>query len=616
MAKLTAQSFTGKNEEAQRAAAQQAARLVTQVSEETRANIRNLITRSIREGIPPYDAARSIRGMVGLTSAQGQAGMNYRKGLIDSGLPITRVNALTDKYAAKQLRSRAESIARTEIMGALNAGQKAAWKDAQKEGLLGDDARKEWMTVDQACPRCAPLDGRTVGINDSFGVSDPPLHPRCMCTLGVVPGKLTARARAEVFFDDPTTAADAVKLQQELNDKIDALDRKLDKLKEGTKAYDTAMAELKALSGESQRLRGLATKLRDAEVEATLPFAAVRAELAKSNIKLSLSLDKMTPALERTVNTVAQSVIEGAKQLSAAGFDTAGVTIRFEDFSKKFASHVSAYGRYDVKSRSIIFNTKNPVWQNPEHLRAAVSQGFSNGFMSSDSIGRTFVHEFGHAQHFAKEPLAALKPRPWTVEANRATARQVSRYAALDRNEFIAETFAGLVNGRTYSAEVMSLYERLGGPAIGKAQTTLAEVSLSANAPAWMRKPTLTPAEEILTLKKATTLPHYTDGGEFLLSTHKNRLIPGSLGKGGQFFGSKRVDVTLRPGTKVYTVDRKVWDKVAGSRVATPMDLGKDIYARARMLGADVIRIDNAVHGLGTEWAVLDMRAVQPANLR
>jgi len=179
--------FDAKNPQAAKAAEKAAAALVTEVTDAVRENIRHLIAEAIEEGIPPYDAARMIVPLIGLTDAQAQAALKYRIELIDSGLPLTRVNMLVDKYADKLLRDRAEKIARTEIMDALNEGQSVAWQQAQAEGLLSAGATKEWIVTpdDRLCEQCEPMDGRTVPVGQSFPEGDPPLHPNCRCTIGI-----------------------------------------------------------------------------------------------------------------------------------------------------------------------------------------------------------------------------------------------------------------------------------------------------------------------------------------------------------------------------------------------------------------------------------------------
>jgi hypothetical protein len=192
--------FDATNPAAQKVAERQAALMVTEVAEETVRAIRALVVRSIREGIPPYEAARMIRGiirpegatgMIGLTVPQAQAAMNYRESLINSGLKLDRVDTLMDRYIKKKIRERAKTIARTETITALNRGQQESWKQAQKEGFISKEAEKEWITTPMdACEICADLDGQTVPVKDMFeslegSLIGPTAHPRCRCAVGL-----------------------------------------------------------------------------------------------------------------------------------------------------------------------------------------------------------------------------------------------------------------------------------------------------------------------------------------------------------------------------------------------------------------------------------------------
>lgn len=179
-------SFDSTDEDAIAAAEELAATMITDITDETEASIRNLIADAIREGIPPYDAARLIHDTIGLTSAQGQAAMKYRTQLIDNGLAIDKVDEKFAEYADGLLETRAEMIARTEIMGALNAGQDRAWQQAQDEGLLSAGAEKEWILSEDACDDCQDsADSGPVPIGEEFDDGDPPLHPNCRCTIGI-----------------------------------------------------------------------------------------------------------------------------------------------------------------------------------------------------------------------------------------------------------------------------------------------------------------------------------------------------------------------------------------------------------------------------------------------
>lgn len=179
--------FDDKAEAAQEVAERQAASMVTNITKETEANIRNLIAKAIREGIPPYDAAHAIQKMIGLTAAQGQAAMNYRKELINNGLTLAQVNRKVEDYADELLEERALTIARSEIMDALNTGQDEAWQQAQDEGFLSEEATKEWITTpdETLCPECDAMDGQSVPVGEEFKDGDPPLHPNCRCTVGI-----------------------------------------------------------------------------------------------------------------------------------------------------------------------------------------------------------------------------------------------------------------------------------------------------------------------------------------------------------------------------------------------------------------------------------------------
>ena len=71
---------------------------------------------------------------------------------------------------------RAEAIARTEGMRALNQGRLKAY-DA-----MGFD-KIFWIASDLACEECKPLDGKIFNLGEEPPI---PLHPNCRCTTGAV----------------------------------------------------------------------------------------------------------------------------------------------------------------------------------------------------------------------------------------------------------------------------------------------------------------------------------------------------------------------------------------------------------------------------------------------
>ena len=180
-------SFEGKNALAQRAAGLNAAKRVTAVNRETERAIRKLIVQSIAEGIPPYDAARLIRSMVGMNRPQIAAAMKYRAELIDSGLSQGRIDRQMARYTKRKIAERAVMIARTEILSSLAQGQELSYKKSA-------NVKKRWLiTPVDACPICVELNGQTVAVTEPFQSSfvgrlqRPTAHPHCRCAIQPVP---------------------------------------------------------------------------------------------------------------------------------------------------------------------------------------------------------------------------------------------------------------------------------------------------------------------------------------------------------------------------------------------------------------------------------------------
>jgi hypothetical protein len=186
-------AFNVANPEVPRWAERHAGRLIVEIGKGTRDSIRALITRAVREGQHPYVTARAIRPLIGLHERWATAVLNYRYGLeAQSGVQLERVESLTGRYYSRLLNTRAETIARTETLGAQNAGKLEAWSQAFSGGLFGpDEPTKQWVAAPDAEPICAELDGTEVALSDVFtselgDVEAPPLHPNCRCTMAVI----------------------------------------------------------------------------------------------------------------------------------------------------------------------------------------------------------------------------------------------------------------------------------------------------------------------------------------------------------------------------------------------------------------------------------------------
>lgn len=168
-----------------------AARLVTQVTDETRKAVRALVVESFADQITPRQLAKQMRQVVGLTQRQALSLQHKRASFVAEGLDSATIERRIERAANVALRDRSMLIARTETIAAANAGQTEAWRQGRSEGLIDIELVKEWITTpdDRTCPECEPLDGEQRLLDHPFtgGVMEPPLHPDCRCAVGLVP---------------------------------------------------------------------------------------------------------------------------------------------------------------------------------------------------------------------------------------------------------------------------------------------------------------------------------------------------------------------------------------------------------------------------------------------
>lgn len=186
-------SFAGVNAYAQEAALRSGARLVREVTNETRVAIRTVVSQAFAQGIPPREAAQLIRPLVGLTRRQALSAARVYGDAIADGASRSVARGLAREAAVRLRTRRSRLIARTEIIRASSEGQIAGWRFAQQMGNLGPRAKKIWIVTpdDRLCPYCRAMDGETAFIGADFvgtfgeAVSGPPLHPACRCAIGL-----------------------------------------------------------------------------------------------------------------------------------------------------------------------------------------------------------------------------------------------------------------------------------------------------------------------------------------------------------------------------------------------------------------------------------------------
>lgn len=171
-------------------AEQHSSRFVTEIVDEQRATIRSLVADSVRGNMDTDDLAAKLSRTVGLTDRYSRAVDNAYNSTYLSQINAGRTpeqarqvaERLADGYRQRLLRARAQTIARTEIHAAQNAGRYAGWEDAISQGFASTQSRKQWVTYDP-CQVCAPMDGEIVLWNENFsnGNGMPAAHPNCVC---------------------------------------------------------------------------------------------------------------------------------------------------------------------------------------------------------------------------------------------------------------------------------------------------------------------------------------------------------------------------------------------------------------------------------------------------
>lgn len=180
------------------------ANFVTVCTEEQQDAIAALLTKKMRDGHTVDELARMIRPCIGLTEGQAAANARYYDSIVETlkkehpGMKTESIRKkareAAQKYAEKQHRERAFTIAQTESAFAYNRGADYGIRQAQEQGYLGV-MKKRWSTSgdDAVCATCSALEGTETDMDSEFNFGGrvlfpghhmlPPAHPRCACAV-------------------------------------------------------------------------------------------------------------------------------------------------------------------------------------------------------------------------------------------------------------------------------------------------------------------------------------------------------------------------------------------------------------------------------------------------
>ncbi len=160
----------------------------------------NLLQDSIAPNVAPNRVLFDAFGKAtnGLTERYAVAVYHRAEKLVESNPNITfdTLKKRVATYGARLRRSRARTIARTEIMRASNFGRLDAMEQAANQGLVNPaTARKQWSTSRfDVCEICVPLNGQTQPVRGGMFLAgngwtgpSPPAHPNCRCVVRMLP---------------------------------------------------------------------------------------------------------------------------------------------------------------------------------------------------------------------------------------------------------------------------------------------------------------------------------------------------------------------------------------------------------------------------------------------
>lgn len=185
---------------------------ITQMSDEAKEAVSTMIRYTANGNMSVDELARIIRPTIGLTEQQSLANIHYyesckeriKKHLMEKYPDMKETTAEKQaarrakesaaRYAGRQHRERAQTIAQTELAYAYNKGADDAIHQAVDEGLL-PRMKAKWSTAadEGVCDICDALDGVEIELGDTFQFKGrslyagqkqtPPAHPRCRCAL-------------------------------------------------------------------------------------------------------------------------------------------------------------------------------------------------------------------------------------------------------------------------------------------------------------------------------------------------------------------------------------------------------------------------------------------------
>lgn len=376
------------------------ARKVTNMSDEMVGDVRAVVRDSFTApsvdkftgraitGFSSHESASRLKDFIGMTKPQLAAAKVYENGLIAGGTKPALLKRLMDRYKKKKLLQRSRTIARTESMDVLNRGIGKAWNQADKEGQMSPGMLKVWiLSPDELlCPLCVDMQGRTVPFNRDFSPTNPPRHPNCRCTYGLVSGE----------------ESDVLRRVRQI----------------------TADVNANSLFTESGFSPGFFDAVTTPNSEAALLMRATflkrQRAISRKGLKVKFPRGTMHGTVDKIVNRQMIAVVDTSMRAMEEALKNGDFALALKHWNKingsklavEYASKKGTSWAWFNRAAFPDFNPKmyinltEPSWTSWEALQEASQEAFMSGHWGSPFPESVIHHEAGHAFHFFNNPTA------------------------------------------------------------------------------------------------------------------------------------------------------------------------------------------------------------------
>ena len=180
-------------------AGRQAARRVTSISNQSRSVIRTMVATAISGRASNVRLARElVLSGLGLDRVRAGALARYHdllQAAVAAGdIDVDRAAGRLKRRSGRMVRSRAMTIARTEVRDARGYARQSAWNGLIKNKVIRENEWvKTWHTFHDAktTDTCEHLHGQLTGVRGAFDdlqgkhVTRPPRHANCRCSCSI-----------------------------------------------------------------------------------------------------------------------------------------------------------------------------------------------------------------------------------------------------------------------------------------------------------------------------------------------------------------------------------------------------------------------------------------------